>query len=79
MQSLSLQKLKNFNNFVNDKLSKKSISYREDIKRTLRRLDEYSISAHERARDDIVHHLAAMTSLYADEDEIKVIQGTFTG
>lgn len=69
MQSLRLQKTKSYDNFITEKLSKKAISYQDDIKRTLRRLDEYTIETHQRTRDDIVHYLRAMTSLEEREEE----------
>lgn len=76
MQSLKLQKNKNFDNFITEKLSKKSPSYQDDVLRTLRRLDEYTILTHERRRDDIIDYLRAMQSIEEREEEtIGWIQG----
>lgn len=76
MQSLRLQKLKTFENFKIEKLSKKSISYQDDVLRTLKRLDEFTILEHDRTRDDIIDYLRAMQSIEDREDEtIGWIQG----
>ena len=76
MQTLRLQKSKSFENFKTDKLTKKSISYQNDVLRTLRRLDEYTILTHERTRDDIIDYLRAMSSIEDREEEaIGWIQG----
>lgn len=69
MQALSLQKKKNFNNFVADKLSKKSASYQDDILRTLRRLDEYTILTHQKTRDEIIGYLRDFPEIEKREDE----------
>lgn len=76
MQKLRLQKNKTFDNFKTEKLSKKSLSYQDDVLRTLRRLDAYTITEHERTRDDIISYLKAMTSIEDREEEaIGWIQG----
>lgn len=76
MQKLRLQKNKNYANFQSEKLSKKSLSYQNDVMRTLRRLDEFTISEHARSRDDIIAYLKAMTSIEEREEEaIGWIQG----
>jgi len=76
LNTLKLQKTKNYKNFLTDKLSKRSESYQDDVKRTLRRLDEYTILKHDRTRDDIVDYLRAMTSIEEREEEtIGWIQG----
>ncbi len=76
MQELSLQKQKTFENFITDKLSKKSLDYQSKVTATLRRLDDYSVISHKRSRDDIVSYLRSIQDLEKREDEtIGWIQG----
>ena len=69
MQELRLQKKKTFENFLAEKLSKKSSSYQDDVKRTLRRLNEYTILKHEKTRDEIVDYLRTIDDIEKREDE----------
>ena len=76
MQELSLQKKKSFDNFLTEKLSKKSVSYQNDVFRTLRRLDEYTILTHNKRRDEIIDYLRSISEIEKREDEtIGWIQG----
>ena len=76
MQELSLQKKKTFENFITDKLSKKSQGYQDKVVSTLRRLDDYSVISHKRSRDDIVAYLRSIQDLEKREDEtIGWVQG----
>ncbi len=76
MSQLSLQKKKNFDNFITEKLSKKSPAYQEDVLRTLRRLDEYTTITHKKKRDEIIDYLRSITDIEKREDEtIGWIQG----
>ena len=75
-QKLSLQKKKNFENFLKEKLSKRSVSYQEHVNRTLRRMDEYSILTHEKTRDHIIDYLRSINDIEKREDEtIGWVQG----
>ena len=75
-QKLSLQKTKNFENFLKEKLSKRSVSYQEHVNRTLRRIDEYSILTHEKTRDHIIDYLRSINDIEKREDEtIGWVQG----
>lgn len=69
MQSLKLQKKKNFDNFITEKLSKKSASYQDDVLRTLRRLDEYTLLTYKKKRDEIIDHLRSINDIEEREDE----------
>lgn len=76
MQKLRLQKTKTFDNFIKDKLSKKSPNYQSDVLRTLRRLDAYTISKHGRTRDDIISYLREIKDIEEKEEEcIGWVQG----
>ncbi len=76
MQELSLQKKKTFENFILDKLSKKSKSYHDKTIATLRRLDDYSAIHHKNSRDDIIEYLRNIQDLEKREDEcIAWVQG----
>lgn len=73
---LSLQKKKTFDNFITEKLSKKSASYQDDVLRTLRRLDDYSALTHNKSRDELVEYLRSIINIESREDEtIGWIQG----
>lgn len=75
-QKLSLQKKKNFENFLKEKLSKRSVSYQEHVNRTLRRIDEYSILTHEKTRDELISYLRSINDIEKREDEtIGWVQG----
>lgn len=73
---LSLQKKKNFDTFVTEKLSKKSASYQDDVLRTLRRLDDYTVLTHQKRRDEIIEYLRNIQDIETREDEtVGWIQG----
>lgn len=69
-QQLSLQKKKTFENFLTDKLSKRSPGYQDKVNRTLRWLDDYTIKTHQKSRDDIIDYLRTIRDIDAREDEL---------
>ena len=75
MESLSLQKKKTFENFIKEKLDKKSVGYKEEVLRTLRRLDEYSAETHGKSREDIVLYLSSLEGEKREDEAIGWVQG----
>ena len=75
-QKLSLQKKKTYENFLKEKLSKRSLSYQDDVNRTLRRLDKYSVTTHQKHRDELISYLRSINDIEKREDEtIGWVQG----
>lgn len=74
--SLQLQKVRSYDNFVLEKLSKKSEDYRVAVIRTLRRLDEFSLNNYSKTRDDIIWYLKSIQDQDKQHDEcVAWIQG----
>jgi|APSaa5957512535_1039671.scaffolds.fasta_scaffold71228_1 integrase len=75
MQKLRLAKEKTFDNFIKEKLDKKSLGYKEEILRTLRRLDEYSVAIHGKSREDIAYYISNLSGTEREDETIGWVQG----